>query len=179
MRSLLEHAGISRRAFYERFEGKDDLLLAVFEQTLQNAADSYRQALGPIDRPLLRLRHLVTGMITAALSEHAVRHSMAMSREHLRLAEARPDDLRRALQPLTDLIAEQLAAGLAAGECRSMNVHQTAIPIHNLVSSTLHHALLADRAAAEDDETGRAQRVDAMAAAVWEFCRCAVSADRQ
>ena len=35
IRAVLNKTGLSRRAFYERFEGKDDLVLAVFEQTIQ------------------------------------------------------------------------------------------------------------------------------------------------
>lgn len=176
LRKLLQRTGLSRRAFYQRFESKDDLLLAVFEQTIQTAADMYREELQSIGDPLERLRALITGMITRAWSAPAVPQSTAMSREHLRLAESRPNDLRRALQPLTDLIAEQLAAGIAARRIRALELRETAALIHNLVSSTLHSALLSD----PDEATGdaaRAARADAMAGAVWEFCRRAILAD--
>src|ERR1700720_3797553 len=38
IRAVLKRTGLSRRAFYERFEGKDDLVLAVFEHTIIAAA---------------------------------------------------------------------------------------------------------------------------------------------
>ncbi|HEV7732648.1 MAG TPA: TetR/AcrR family transcriptional regulator [Candidatus Binatia bacterium] len=169
LRTLLQRTGLSRRAFYARFQSKDDLLLAVFEQTIRMAADKYRAALEPIPDALDRLRFVVTTMIFNACAEQDVAQSTAMSREHLRLAEARPVELGRALQPLTDLIAEQLAAGVAAGRCRPLELRETAALIHNLVSSTLHHALLVN---AE-------RRTEAMADTVWEFCRRAVVADER
>src|SRR4051794_238566 len=41
IRAVLKRTGLSRRAFYERFSGKDDLVLGVFEQTIRLAALHY------------------------------------------------------------------------------------------------------------------------------------------
>ena len=35
IRAILKRTGLARRAFYERFAGKDDLVLAVFDTTLE------------------------------------------------------------------------------------------------------------------------------------------------
>ena len=173
LRVLLERTGLSRRAFYERFETKDDLLLAVFEETIRSASARYREGADAFEDPLDRLRFIVQGMIEGAWSRPTIPHSIAMSREHLRLAGSRPGDLRCALQPLTELIAGALALGIASGRFRQADPHETAVLIHNLVSSTLHAALLA-----APGEEGRAheKRVKNMANAVWEFCRRAVVA---
>src|SRR6185437_5015781 len=43
IRAVLKRTGLARRAFYERFAGKDDLVLAVFEQTIGLAASHYQK----------------------------------------------------------------------------------------------------------------------------------------
>jgi AcrR family transcriptional regulator len=41
IRTVLTRTGLSRRAFYERFADKDDLVVAVFEDTIRRAAAYY------------------------------------------------------------------------------------------------------------------------------------------
>src|SRR3954447_2168659 len=63
IRAVLKRTGLSRRAFYERFSGKDDLVLAVFEQTIRLAATHYRAQLASAPDPLERLRLIVTSIV--------------------------------------------------------------------------------------------------------------------
>src|SRR5882724_12497382 len=60
IRAVLKRTGLSRRAFYERFEGKDDLVLAVFEQTLLRAATHLSELVKTTADPMERLRVIVT-----------------------------------------------------------------------------------------------------------------------
>jgi AcrR family transcriptional regulator len=174
LRAVLDRAQLSRRAFYERFDGKDDLVLAVFEQMMRDGAEEFRTAIAATDEPLERLRSVIEGMVMSAGSDAGLRDAVAMSREHLRLAEARPDDLRHALEPLTGLIAEQLALGMERGVVRKADPHELAILVHNLVSATIHASLLSG-----DGEGGgtREDRAARCAAALWDFCERAVRAD--
>src|SRR5271165_2383063 len=55
IRAVLEKTGLSRRAFYERFAGKDDLMLAVFEQTIRLAASHYRGQVAALADPMARI----------------------------------------------------------------------------------------------------------------------------
>src|ERR1700732_1003359 len=43
IRAVLDKTGLSRRAFYERFADKDELVLAVFEHTIRLATDLYSE----------------------------------------------------------------------------------------------------------------------------------------
>src|ERR1700741_309962 len=109
IRAVLKKTGLSRRAFYERFSGKDDLVVAVFEQTIRLAALHYAEQVRSTPDPMERLRLIVTSIVFgSALDSTAVeqtnRRGAALSREHLRLAEARPDDLQAALRPLINLL---------------------------------------------------------------------------
>jgi len=172
LRAILQETGLSRRAFYDRFASKDDLLVAVFEETMRSAAERFRREfeMRSIEDPLDRLHFIVTRMIAGAASEATESGgglSPAMSREHLRLAESRPDELREAVAPTTELMAEQIAAAMKAGQVREADAQELAVLVHNLVSSTIHSALLG---------SVREYDVDRTTEAVWEFCRRALAA---
>ncbi len=177
IRAVLKRTGLARRAFYERFAGKDDLVLAVFEQTIRLAASHYAAQAQALPDPMARLKMLLTSIVMArGLPEEedkdAVnRRGAAMSREHLRLAESRPDDLQAALDPLISLIADLLAQGMEAGQVRSYPARRLATLVYNLVSNTVHNEFLAQDAAQLD--AGRRAR---LADEIWEFCRRAIAA---
>lgn len=177
VRAVLNRTGLSRRAFYERFEGKDDLVLAVFEQTIRAATLHFSKLIGtlagPIERLELIVTHLVLGKTSLAPADHpsSNRRGAAMSREHLRMAESRPHELQAALSPLIALIAEQLSDGMATGSVRSGNPQRLATLVYNLVSTTVHTELLSQESA-QPDRAHRAQ----LAADIWEFCRRAIVA---
>ena len=97
---MLKRAGLNRRSFYERFSGKDDLVLAVFERLLQAVADDYRAAVKRLRDPVETLRFMVRYLVLANKDAPRGKISAALSREHIRLAAARPDDLHTALRPL-------------------------------------------------------------------------------
>jgi AcrR family transcriptional regulator len=177
IRAVLKRTGLSRRAFYERFSGKDDLVLAVFEHTIRLAAEHYRQLVAPVPEPLERLRVIVTSIVLARaeldgqIVEESNRRGAALSREHLRLAESRPHDLQVALRPLIQVLVDELAAGMAAGQVRPYAPQRLAALVYNLVSTTVHAELLAEEAA-RPDPARRAELADD----IWEFCRRAIVA---
>lgn len=178
IRAVLKRTGLARRAFYERFAGKDDLVLAVFAQTLKESAVFMREQGAGLDGPLERIRMIVSILLLGALggadsreSDANDRRSAALSREHLRLAESRPADLQAALSPLLDLMTEIVAEGMASGAFRQADPALQARLLYNLVSNTLHTELLAEENARLNRERRRA-----MADEIWEFCRRAIAA---
>lgn len=177
IRAVLQRTGMARRAFYDCFAGKDDLVLAVFAHTLRKAADFFAAQAAALPDPMARLHHIVTGIVLGrnAAGEDAGdasdRRGAAFSREHLRLAEARPAELQKAVGPLIALIARHLAEGIAAGQVRDAPVERLATLIYNLVSTTVHIELLA----AEDARLDPDHRAT-LADDIWDFCRRAVAA---
>jgi hypothetical protein len=95
----------------------------------------------------------------------ANRRGAALSREHLRLAQARQGELQSALQPLLDLIAGHVADGIRAGRFRDADPQLQARLIYNLVSTTVHTVLLA-----EEGGTADPRERSLLAEAIWEFC---------
>ena len=106
IRAVLRKTGLSRRAFYERFADKDELVLAVFEQSIRLATEHYSEQISNITDPVERLKLILTWIVLGssaagdATAASRKRRGAAMSREHLRLAQTRGDDLQAALAPL-------------------------------------------------------------------------------
>ena len=177
IRAVLKKTGLSRRAFYERFADKDDLVLAVFEQTIRVATRHYSEQVAALPDPMERLKLIITCIVLGkssleqADSEQNSRRGAAMSREHLRLAESRPDHLQESLSPLLTLIARQLLDGMESGAVRKCAPERLATLVYNLVSTTVQTELLAHESARPDP----AHRVQ-LANDVWEFCRRAIAA---
>lgn len=183
--AVIARAGLSLRAFYQRFTGKDDLLVAVFEEGIREAADAIRLRIAAEADPAERLHAIVAGMLPATGSSAVL---AMMSREHHRLAESHPEELRYALSPFEKLIAENLAAGMRAGRVRRADPEQLAVLVLNMVSATVTSAvLLRERASGS---SGCSQRpagaatltrrspgeLEQMGAELWEFCWRALEA---
>ncbi len=177
IRAVLSKTGLSRRAFYERFADKDELVLAVFEQSIRLATEHYSEQIRNITDPVGRLKLIITWIVLGtsvagdADATLRKRRGAAMSREHLRLAESRGDDLQAALEPLISLIAQQLADGMAAGAVRQADPQRLATLVYNLVSTTVHTELLAHDGV-QPDQSRRVQ----LATEIWEFCLRAIAA---
>lgn len=173
IRAVLAKTGLARRAFYECFPEKDDLMLAVFRHAIAGAAVFYAGSLAALPDPTARLKLIVTSIVLecapdASHQDRSSRRGAALSREHLRLAEARPADLQAALSPLLSLIARQLADGMDAGQMRRADPQRQAVLIYNLVSTTVHAELLTQ------ERVNRARR-EQLAADIWEFVRRALA----
>jgi AcrR family transcriptional regulator len=176
IRAVLKKTGLSRRAFYERFADKDDLVLAVFEYTIGLASRHYSELVDALCDPMERLKLIVTSIVLGGNtlegedSGPSHRRGAAMSREHLRLAQSRPHELQAALNPLLALIAQQLSDGMRAGLVRVGSPQRLAALVYNLVSTTVHTEFLAQEA----DQPDQPRRIE-LAGDIWEFCRRAIA----
>lgn len=177
IRAVLARSGLARRAFYDRFGGKDDLMLAVFRRSLRDAAAQFSAQIGTSTDAMAALNLIVASIalgsagVAADGEWESGRRSAALSREHLRLAEAHPAALYDAVSPLVDLIAVQLAAGMASGSVRKSDPHRLAHLVYNLLSTTVHAGLLAEEAGQPDR-----QRRERLADDIWQFCQRAIAA---
>lgn len=176
VRAVLERTGLNRRAFYERFADKDELVLEVFRRSIQTVVTDCRGQVEALHDPLVRLRFIINYLVlphpqNEMNSVQALRRNAALCREHMRLAESRADDLRNALQPLIQLFAEQLAAGIACGLVRDVAPQRLANLVYNLVSTTVYAEVLSQEDASQWPD--RTQLADD----IWDFCHRGVCAD--
>jgi len=174
IRAVLKRTGLARRAFYERFASKDDLVLAVFEAVLNSSAIYFGERVEGLTDPLQKLQKIVTGLVIGSLDENggvSDRRAAAMVHEHLRLAETRPAELQAAIGPLISLIADQVTEGVSKGQLRDCDPYLQATLIYNLIAMTVHPELLMEEGAKPDK-----QRRHRLADEIWEFCRRAIIA---
>ncbi len=159
LRALLKKTGLARRAFYRHFGSMDDVLLALFEDTMASGAARLRKQLAGVDDPVAALEQAVRTIASSALSASERVYMMAMTHEHIRLAENRPEELNAALAPMNQLIADLLRAGMKTRAVRAGDASKIAEIIHALISAQVHRNLF--RGA---DDTGW---IDDL----WDFCR--------
>src|SRR5205807_1945497 len=55
IQEIIDRSGQSLRGFYQHFQGKDDLLLALFDETLREAADDLERVVDAESDPMARL----------------------------------------------------------------------------------------------------------------------------
>lgn len=174
IRAMLKRTGLARRAFYERFAGKDDLVLAVFEATLSDAARFFESETANEPDPQSQIRAIVYGLVLGSGPDSdgiGIRRVSAIIREHMRLAQTRPAELEHALAPLLGVIADRISAGIRAGQLRDADPALQATLIYNLIASTVHIDLLLQESG--EQVNYRRQR---LADEIWEFCRRAIVA---
>jgi hypothetical protein len=93
-----------------------------------------------------RIEALVRAMASTAQgrSKHRT-YMLAMSSEHVRLAEQRPQDLLAATRPMSRLMAEILEEGMREGTIREADPQALAETLHAFVASEIHRSQHLDR----------------------------------
>jgi AcrR family transcriptional regulator len=161
IQDVVDRSTMSPRTFYAFFDGKDSLLLAVYETILSKTAVPMlrQQCEGQAD-PVLRVRALFDALFEiTALGDPL---SRALSVFHLRLVRTHPDDLAHALEPLHSFITELLTDVAAAGRLRDdLELSTLAAMLQEMLLAHAHSAVLAG---------GRQTSVDDL----WAFCSAAI-----
>ena len=150
-------AEVSLKGFYRCFAGKDDLLVALLEEDsrlgaaiLSEMVDAHR------DSPA-RLHAYMTGVFGLLTFPGALGYAELLVREHRRLSDSRPEDLRRALAPMIELLATEIEAAASTGAVESLDPQRHARAVFALVLDGIHDVA---RGAAEPLE---------VAAFLWRF----------
>jgi AcrR family transcriptional regulator len=103
-------AGLSLKSFYRCFPGKDQLLLALLEDDSQLGAAVLAARVGEHEDPVAALHACVTELFALSSLPGQVGYASVLVREHRRLSEHHPIELRVALAPLVELLAECIGA---------------------------------------------------------------------
>jgi AcrR family transcriptional regulator len=161
MADVAAAAHVSLRSVYRYFAGKDDLLLALFEEEADLGATLLRQEMDRVPHAH-RVQRFVVGLCELLMTGSG--YSSMLLREHLQLGDRRPEELRRALAPLVDLIEQELVAAADAGSIRPVDRHD-AVVVFTTVLAHVHAVLLFSP---DDDPTDAAERL-------WRFCAAALA----
>jgi AcrR family transcriptional regulator len=161
LQDVLDRTTMSVRTFYNFFDGKDSLLLAVYETILEKTAvPILRERTDGVTDPVQRVKAFFETM--AEIYSTPDRLTRALSLFHLRLAQSRPQDLIHALEPLHKFIVELLEGVAAAGQLRDdVEISALAAMLQELMLADAHSSVLAGtRMRAPGD--------------LWAFCSAAI-----
>ena len=164
IQEVVERSKQSLRGFYECFEGKDELVLALFEETLLEAGDDIRAAVDAEPDPLARLRTFAICLHEWCDPAEAPRtrgtHSRrAISEFSIHLAANHSERVQAALAPLSLVLVELVDAAAAAGVIRVADVRRSAA----LIQQTVSYSWFANRLV--DDPKMRLTAEE-----TWDFC---------
>lgn len=107
---IAARAGVSLKAFYRCFPGKDELLLALIEDDSRIGARALATLVGERENPVDALHACVTELFALVSESGQLGYASVLVREHRRLWEHYPRELSIALAPLVDLLAAHVAA---------------------------------------------------------------------
>ena len=113
---LVKEAGVALQTFYRLFAGKDQLLLAVFEDMIAEQCVHYEEAARGLPDPVARLHFYITEAVRSVGSDGGGGiQPRFVTAEHWRLHQLFPDEMSHATQAFTDLVLRQLEAAAAEG----------------------------------------------------------------
>ncbi len=124
VQEVVERSGQSLRSFYQYFEGKYELLVALFEDSVRSTADTLRELVDEQDAPLDRLHRFATEYYRLCRPapkgrSSKTRPSPALAQFAQQLLTDHPQEASRAFVPLHSLLVELLDEAAAAGAIRS------------------------------------------------------------
>jgi AcrR family transcriptional regulator len=164
IQEVVDRSKQSLRGFYQYFDGKDDLLLALFEETVRESVVDIRKFVDSETDPIARLRSFTIRLhewceppgTPRKRGSHNRRPIMEFS---MQLAISHPERLRAAMAPLARLLVELLDAAVAAGSIQVVDTRRTAL----LMEQTVQWSWMVNRIV-------DSPRMRITAEETWEFC---------
>ena len=122
VQEVVERSGQSLRSFYQYFDGKHELLLALFEDSVRSTAQQLRTQIADRDDPLERLHRFVVEFYKlcrpTAKGRGGRKATAALAEFAQQLLTEHPQEASRAFTPLVDLCEEIVSQAADAGVIR-------------------------------------------------------------
>ena len=116
MQNIAAEAGVSVRVLYRHFEGKDDLLVALIEESQIVFARLIEKAVAGITDPLERLGETLY-FATAEAAQHTDQNfSRAMARFTVQTSVTSPDQVSAAHRPVILVLAKMVEEAMQSGQ---------------------------------------------------------------
>jgi AcrR family transcriptional regulator len=164
IQEVVDRSKQSLRGFYQYFDGKDELLFALLEESIREALEDLRSAVESQSEPLERLRaftirlHEWCGPL-GTRRKRGAHNRVPISEFSLQLAIKDPERLVAVMAPISRMLVEQLKAAVAAGSLQVADTQRAAL----LVQQTVMYGWLMNRLVLNP-------RVNVTAEDAWEFC---------
>jgi AcrR family transcriptional regulator len=117
VQSVVERSQLSLRSFYQHFDGKRDLLLALYEELVSQFVDDLRKEVESPKEPIERLERYCKAYLTRADDSRAV-GGRSLSIYQLGLVINQPEDYSRTFEPQLVLLRELVDEAARTGAIR-------------------------------------------------------------
>ena len=118
VREVVDRSRQSLRSFYLQFDGKHELLLALFEDALSRSADQIRAATSTQGEPIERLKVAIQLLFESSRPDPAAKRPLFTDFAP-RLLVSHPSEVKVAHAPLLALLTELMEEASEAGQLRS------------------------------------------------------------
>ncbi len=160
VQEVVDRSRQSLRSFYLQFDGKHELLLALFEDALSRAADQIRAAIAGYSDPLERLKVAVQLLFEASRPDPTAKRPLFTDFAP-RLLVSHPAEVKVAHAPLLALLTELMEQVGADGQLRA------GINPRRMAAMTMQTVMfIAQSSGGTDEATIHPITADE----VWDFC---------
>lgn len=162
VQEVVDRSRQSLRSFYQHFDGKHELLLALFEDALRRATDQIAAAAAGQENPAGALKTAVQLLFELSRPDPAA-HRPLFTDFAPQLLLTHPAEVARAHAPLLELLTELTERAAAAGQLRSgLDPRRAAV----LTMETVMFVAQTSGAPSQDGDDPYLINADE----IWEFC---------
>lgn len=164
IQEVIDRSQQSLRGFYQYFDGKDELLLALFEDSMLESAADLRDAVEAESEPIARLRAFTIRLHEWCEPVDAPRKRGAHNRRPIsefsvQLAVAHPERVKVAMAPVSRFLLELVENAAAADAIHVADARRSAA----LVQQTVMYSWFGNRLIQDP-------RMRLTAEETWQFC---------
>lgn len=162
IQEVIDRSKQSLRGFYQYFDGKDELILALFEETVRESVDDLRDAVEAETDPLGRLRAFVIRLhewCDPTDHRRGSHNRVPISEFTVQLTVAHAERVTATLAPISRMLIDLVEEAAAAGAIHVDGTRRAAIMIQQVVMfSWFGNRIVRNPRLKVDSET------------IWEFC---------
>ncbi|MEY2422082.1 MAG: hypothetical protein QOI95_2149 [Acidimicrobiaceae bacterium] len=155
---VLREAGLSTRAFYRHFSGKDALFLALFEQESMRADLRLRARVEQPDGPVEAVREWIEAVLAVVYEPRLAKRALLFAGERGSLARRFPEEIDRLTRRQLEPLEAAIEAGRADGTFPSAHPANDARAIHHLCSGLINDRLYGATSLSRADAVALATR---------------------
>lgn len=162
IQEVVDRSRQSLRGFYQYFDGKDELILALFEETLRESLEDLREVVESESEPLARLRTFTMRLhewCEPAGRKRGAHDRRPISEFSIQLALSHPERVTLAMMPIARMLLALLEAAVAANVIKVADTRHAAV----LIQQTVMWSWLGNRLIQNP-------RLAVTAEEAWEFC---------
>jgi AcrR family transcriptional regulator len=159
VQEVVDRSRQSLRSFYLQFDGKHELLLALFEDALSRSAEQIRAAVASQTDPLERLKVAVTLLFESSRPDPTAKRPLFTDFAP-RLLVSYPSEVNTAHAPLLTLLTELMEAASEAGQLRA------GVNAERMAAMTMQTVMFVSQHSGDDEGSAHPITADE----VWDFC---------